>query len=383
MRARLSLKVPEFCVDYEDSKKAVMRKKIQYLVIASILLANSCSGLQASPLTATIPSSVRKSASLKAQWGPGDLLAATSGGIEVFRATATTPYLTFHRKFASAIALDHSNNLYAMSSNEVDEFAVGATKPVRTIRVPSGNLISIALDRHDNLYVADAFYDPATGIDGEILVYGPSGTSPIRTITKGIAIFSSDPGGVAFDQSGYLYVLNGIGCPPGSSGCSPYTASVSVYPPGRIIPVRNFAVFSPTSLALDHQNYLYVANTDNQVEIFAPGGTTPTRVISSAKGPINPIAVDSTDHLYVGVGTSVTVYAANQSRVLRTLRLPKSKAFEQVHVIALDNSQNVYVGVNAFSGLSFVAVFKSHTSRLERQLSIPSGDVVDLAVTPP
>lgn len=214
-----------------------------------------------------------------------------------------------------ALATDARGDLYVANgeSNTVAVYPPGGSSPSLTIARGIVDPASIALDSHGNLYVANLFGNTVT-------VYGPDG-SLLRTITAGVI----GPEAVALDKNDDLIV--------GDADLG-YGKSVSVYaPPGdTLVRVLRRGIWAPWAVAadprriyvsnankgtvteygadhgklvrklrvnaepggvlLDTANNLYVAcytEPSGQVQIYAPGATSPKLTISN--GILQPLAL--------------------------------------------------------------------------------------------
>jgi sugar lactone lactonase YvrE len=241
---------------------------------------------------------------------------------------------------AYGVALDANDTLYVASTTEpgITVYAPGTggdVPPVRTVNGPQSGLsasLGIAVDRRANLYVANG---PRPKGRGAVRVYGSAANgyaAPIRLLT-GAATGLDQPGDVAFDSRGDMYVVNtdwqGMGL-------------VTVYGPevhGNASPIRtitgpNTLLRRPIKLAVGPGDTLYVLNafrwwkygTDNvTVTVYAPGAAgdvEPVRSIivnagrRSAGGRLGlewpgGIAVDERGTVYLAnyrPGAAVAVY---------------------------------------------------------------------------
>ena len=77
--------------------------------------------------------------------------------------------------------------------------------------------LGIAFDQSGNVYVANRIGSSS----GNVVVYAPGGKSPVRTITDGITSVA-----VTVNERGWLYVAN-LG-----------TNSILEFPPGSVKPLR-------------------------------------------------------------------------------------------------------------------------------------------------
>jgi sugar lactone lactonase YvrE len=227
-----------------------------------------------------------------------------------------------------AVAFDKSGYLYAVSDYfAVSVFAPESRKLVRTITDGIYEPLGLAVDRSDNLYVANGH----NGYDGNIAIYPPGSGTASRTITDGIY----DPESLAFDSSGNLYVGNGL-----------YADRVTVYSPsGALLRTIVDGVQDPQSIALDNRDELFVANTEDgagrTVTVYAPGKTKLVQTITDGIDCPQSLAIDSAGHLYVAnnANHTATVYALGTRKLLRTI----SKKVGAPWVVAVDSNDNLYL----------------------------------------
>jgi len=167
---------------------------------------------------------------------------------------------------AGAIAFDKSGNLYAVS----DYFAASVFAPksralVRTITDGMFEPLALAVDRSDNLYVANG----SNGYNGNIAIYPPGSATASRTITDGIY----DPESLAFDSSGNLYVANNA------------NGTATVYAPRirKLLRTISKEVGAPWVVAVDYNDNLYLGSfgSTDKIGIYPPGHAVPARTIAS------------------------------------------------------------------------------------------------------
>lgn len=253
------------------------------------------------------------------------------------------------------VAVDSSGNIYATSTaggasgnGAVLVFAAGSTGNVTPMATISGSNTGlsdpdgIALDQlNGDIYVANATCVGSCTIGRSITIYAPGSngnTSPIGIIA-GSYTSLDDPGGLALDAVGNIYVPNGLGC-----GSANQIGCVTIYPTGSTGNVAPSQMLSgetnmnePAQVALNaNANMLYVANsgfspnkvveyTEDKYGVFSPSAS-----ISGKKTKLNipaGIALDSTDNIYVANthGSTITVYAAGANGDPKPIRTIKGK----------------------------------------------------------
>jgi sugar lactone lactonase YvrE len=217
----------------------------------------------------------------------------------------------------SAVTLDRRGFLYVVDGSAITVYtpeADGNAAPVRTIAGAHTGLFSpqgIAVDRHGYIYVASDTAGPARERIGRVLVYAPGASgdaAPARTIS-GRATRLNYVVGLALDGADNLYVLNGQ-VPTEDFG------SVAVFAPGasgaarpvRMIAGHDTRLNEPGAIALDPHGTLYVANGGaftHTIVAFsrrANGETPPLRVLQAPQsGYERPqaLAFDTAGRLYV------------------------------------------------------------------------------------
>jgi sugar lactone lactonase YvrE len=140
-----------------------------------------------------------------------------------------------------AIALDSHDNVYVANLNgTVTEYAANSNRLVRTLLAP-GHPVSLAIDTSDNVYVACQSWSSAPAV---VIEYPPSGSTPLQTIENGIGY----PLQVSFDSNGNLYVLN--------------AADISIYAPGQTSPysIISHGIRGASAMQVDARGYIYVMN---------------------------------------------------------------------------------------------------------------------------
>jgi hypothetical protein len=164
-----------------------------------------------------------------------------------------------------------------------------------------------------------------------IVEYAPLGTSPAGTISQGI----SQPGQIATDNAGDLYVLN--------TG----TNVVTVYTPGTGQPARTIgAMGTLIDLAVTANQTIYtIGNNGSTIFVIPPGGTTPSNTIPTNLSGTDYLAVDSNGTMYT---TSAQASASGKPdvQIFSSNGAPAGGYNGSPHAsaIAVGPDKNVYVG---------------------------------------
>jgi hypothetical protein len=237
------------------------------------------------------------------------------------------------------IAIDSQNNIYVANERggpvvrgkHFDKGSItvypagsdGNIAPLATISGKATGLsfpVSIALDSSDKIYVAN--FDTANvksplNLGGSITVYpaGSKGNASPSAIIAGGNTGLQDPGGIALDSNGNLYVTV-LDCP---GLCGGNAFGVNVYPsgssgnvfPSAAIIGADTGLSGSDGLALDSLERLYVSNSSGgtgqggSVTVYGAGSigdaVPATTITSNFTGlPFaSDVAVDSGGNLYV------------------------------------------------------------------------------------
>ncbi len=218
----------------------------------------------------------------------------------------------------SVLMLDGTSNLYTFcAAARVCEYAKAKQRIIR--RLPKANP-PLAVDASGDLALFEG--------QDSLRVFAPGHSQPYWQITSGV---NSSVDALAFDPSGNLYAAN-RGVNQGDPG------SVAVYAPGDSSPSRIITggIVHPMALAVDGAGNLYALNMggapSNSVTVYAPGGSEPIRTItdgvvgSGMPGAGSPLALDASGDLYVANAAvaqknagSVTVYPPGGTSPIRTV----------------------------------------------------------------
>ena len=193
----------------------------------------------------------------------GHLYVTNGNQVLVFPAGQTTASLTLEDPiegpFASDVVVGTDGTVYLAnfevnysSEGNVEVFERGKTAPEYSINFPSTDPVNaVTLDSSNNLYVG---YSDEHGPKARIAEYPPGSRKGQDT---GWSLKSEIPGGMAFDKSGNLVVIDG--------------AAIDVFTPGTSKPARTFgSLQQPQFLVFDKaQTVLYVTNYGaNQIDEF-------------------------------------------------------------------------------------------------------------------
>jgi sugar lactone lactonase YvrE len=191
---------------------------------------------------------------------------------------------------SDGVALDSSGQIYALDEfGSVQVFAAearGHAEPTRTLRnrTLSPEVEGIALDSGGRIYVTRNETISGQG-QGEVLIFaaGAHGhAAPIGKIVGSKTRLSDEPGGVAVDDAGNVYVADSE------------SDQVEVYAAGRfgnVAPIQVIAgsetgLLLPLGIAVDAEHNIYVAN-ESGVTVYAAGA-------NGNVAPIQTIAGDQT-----------------------------------------------------------------------------------------
>ncbi len=296
----------------------------------------AASGVVASLAPASGPTTL-----LTAGTTPGTAaVAATSAGVSA-TATVTVTGLVAGKPLYVANVDNYSVTVYAPGAS-------GNATPTATIAGGNTGLNQpggVALDGAGNIYVANELGFSSNSIT--VYAAGASGNAtPTATIAGGNTGLSV-PNGIAVDGAGRIYVTNF-----GNSSITVYAAGASGNAtPTATIAGGNTGLSAPFGIALDGAGNIYVASASfHSIVVYAAGANgnaTPTATIAVGTGSPFGIALDGAGNIYVTNrdNNTITVYAAGANgNATPTATIAGGNTGLAFPVgIAVDGAGNIYV----------------------------------------
>lgn len=264
-----------------------------------------------------------------------------------------------------------SNHVYVADNfaSTVWIFPAGGTNPNPVGSITNGIVgpQGLAVDAAGKLYVANSGNDTVT-------IYPPGSSSPSLTLHQDL----TTPAAVAVDSKGNVWVSNELGS---------YEGSVVEFPAGQTTPSTVISGLNPYGVAIDSANNLYVANYNIYaafVSVYPPGKTKPSKEFGQ-NNLIEPLGIT--------VGPSGEVYVADYQYddvfifTAKTHRLRKTVFVESGDLSALTISQNkrVYVADSDMGVVSEISRYGfGHVlaNRYHNDLQSAFGVAADPAVAP-
>jgi len=222
-------------------------------------------------------------------------------------------------QYLSGLAADAGGNVYvttvpsALGDGYVDEYPLPSGGFTRSIDLTNGGYpIGLALDGSGDVFVDDAS-------TSHVLQFGPTGTTSVRTLDPtqlpnftqlGLALAPVQfPQPIAADVTGDLYVSSSeqFAQPSGSNptpcaNARSYVQVIEFAPgastPGRVLPLAESNACTVTALATDALGNLYVgivldngtAPISGSIEVYPPAATVPIRTIPLVGVPFTIVA---------------------------------------------------------------------------------------------
>ena len=248
-----------------------------------------------------------------------------------------------------------TNNFYGPSdASAIQIYGVGANgnvSPTATIAGPDTGLIlnsaptGIALSCDGTIYVA-------VQDNGNVLAYPPNsnGDIPPSVTIAGL----SNPVGVAFDQSGRLYVAE-QGPIEGGSVVAVFAGGANgVVPPIATISGSNTRLSGPEGIAVDSSGNVYVTNAYRAVTVFPPLGTSTgnlneapiVTIEGSSTGLSAPygIMVDRNGIIYVANGSGGPEGNGSIAKYAPIASLPSQLNYPNVTPLSVIAGSNTLLG---------------------------------------
>ncbi|HTJ25587.1 MAG TPA: hypothetical protein VMA36_05410 [Candidatus Limnocylindria bacterium] len=149
-------------------------------------------------------------------------------------------------------------------------------------------------------------------------VYPPGATAPSYALGSAAGVNGAT--GITVDKNGTIYVANA------TSGFFPHrtASSIEEFAPGATTATTKITgtPAQPGGIAVDPQGNVYVADKTGAVDVYAPGGTTPSETLSDPSlGSPSRLALDASGGLYVNDATNddIAYFAAGQTALTSTL----------------------------------------------------------------
>jgi sugar lactone lactonase YvrE len=313
------------------------------------------------------------------------------GSVTIYRPGGVKPIRTITDGIneLGAMAIDGAGDVFAANyhGDLVYEYVAGTTKIAKTISNGVAGVVALGVDPSGYLYVSNCQHCLSIAQQVTLTIYRPRSFKLFHTIVKS---WRDQPAQTDFDKSGNLYLdaggsidvyqdhgrthLRTIG---GAAGIFCFDASgnlysaqrkyinyggrVLVYAPGAQTPEYTITdgVYDPLAVSTDGAGNLYVANSvQNEISIYTPGESKPSRTITVATGLVDPggLAFDPLGNLYVAntYSSNIYVYAPGSTQLLRTIE----SGTVNPTALRFDGEGNLYAGSTAGSGPSgFISVY--------------------------
>jgi hypothetical protein len=239
--------------------------------------------------------------------GPtGELFVSSGlGTVSVYSAHKYRLKRTLSRKRHSwlQVAVDRQGTAYVRTFRGVVIYPNGRQRRLRGI---SGQSNWISLDRNDNLYLSR---------NNSVVVFKEGSTKPFLRITHGIDRAEA----TAVDNLGNLYVANNSRT-PGCGSVNVYTAAT-----GHLEYKITNGICEPVALTIGNDGSVYIVNAGytasaaSTVTVYPIGQNKLLRTITDDLYVPVAIALDQNDNVYVANSYYISVYASEQTRLLREI----------------------------------------------------------------
>jgi hypothetical protein len=221
---------------------------------------------------------------------------AAHGQVVLFPESGSNPAavgaITDHVGDAWGLFVDGRRNLYVANKESITAYHPGTLHPFIIYADPHRPMYAV-LDHAGRLYAANH--------NGTITEYPPHQTTPDRTLqTPGV-----EADGINLDAANNLYVAyrdqSGVG-------------SIEEFAPnstkGRILGMQ---LIAPQGLQLDRAGNILVVETNSKqvVDIFPPGTTSPSQVLSVANGVTQIVLREAEENMYISNFYNVSVYISH------------------------------------------------------------------------
>jgi sugar lactone lactonase YvrE len=218
------------------------------------------------------------------------------------------------------VAVDAAGNVYISDSGNNRIVEVSASTGLQTVL--SSNVKSpqgLTLDSNGNLYVADMGNQRIL----EISPFGELGVAPLLDYAGSQALVS--PIGVAVDTAGNIFVADSgnstglIKIVAGGGDFQPSAGSANLTPPATVVNFGSAFTTQPGGVAVDAAGNLYVSDTQSNVVQEIPSSTGPGSEpfalnFPGLQGPTG-VALDANGSIYVADTGNHRVLFANRTQV--------------------------------------------------------------------
>jgi DNA-binding beta-propeller fold protein YncE len=220
-------------------------------------------------------------------------------------------------------------------------------------------------------------YDPNPGatrsgtltLGGQTLTVTQAGPTYVAAepVTSLVSLGLGQPGGVAMDGAGNVYIAN-----TGSNAIEEWVAANDTV---TVLVSSNLS--QPSGVAVDGAGNVYFANSaSNAIQIWMAANSNVTTLVSSGLSSPAGVAVDSAGNVYIANTGSNTVEEWTAANSAVTILV--SSNLSQPSGVAVDVSGNVYIADTGHNAIKkWTAANSNLTTLVSSGLSAPSGVAVD------